>query len=110
MRLIAQTIILLIFSYTIGKAQDTLSLFYCHEMAIENYEINKNKALLEEVNKIKLKNIKTNYLPKVDFNAQATYQSDVIEIPITNPSVIRLIIIQKKIVKSFSITSKYKPR
>jgi outer membrane protein TolC len=76
MRLITITFIILIFSNSMSIAQDTLSLNYCHELAIENYEISKNKALLKEAYKIKLDNIKTNYLPKVDLNAQATYQSD----------------------------------
>lgn len=85
MRIFILTILFICFQLCI-QAQDTLTLSFCHIHAIENYEISKNKALLDEINQIKLKNLHSNYLPKIDLNAQATYQSDATSIDLSGIS------------------------
>jgi len=78
------------FAFFCLNAQDTLTIFQCYDLATQNYEIGKNKALMEQITELKIKNAGINYLPKIDVNAQASYQSDATaidlgEIPSTSP-------------------------
>ena len=66
-------------------AQEKLSLEQCYVLAEGNYPIAKQKTLLATQNELDLEVIKTGKLPKIDFQAQATYQSDVIELPSSSP-------------------------
>ena len=76
-------ITLLFFStITIAQKSDTLTLDYCHDLAIKNFPIAKKKGLYLKKNELAIKNIKKNYLPQLNLNAQATYQSDVTSIPL----------------------------
>ncbi len=76
-------IALLFFStITIAQKSDTLTLDYCHDLAIKNFPIAKKKGLFLKKNELAIKNIKKNYLPKLNLNAQASYQSDVTSIPL----------------------------
>lgn len=61
-------------------AQDSLSLFRCYELTAENYPLSKTKELNLKAKDLKIENIKTSFLPQLNFTAQATYQSDVIEL------------------------------
>lgn len=64
----------------IAKAQDTLTVFQCYK-AMENYfPKQQEKALQKEQTSLKMKNIKTRWLPDVDLNAQSSYQSDVVKV------------------------------
>ncbi len=67
-------------------AQEKLSLEQCYVLAEGNYPIAKQKTLLATQNELDLEVIKTGKLPKIDFQAQATYQSDVISLPFTSPA------------------------
>jgi outer membrane protein TolC len=72
-------IVVLLFPFIL-EAQDTLTVFRCFE-AMENYfPKQQEKALQKEQTKLKVKNIKTQWLPDVDLNAQSSYQSDVVEV------------------------------
>ncbi|RLD60152.1 MAG: hypothetical protein DRJ01_10145, partial [Bacteroidetes bacterium] len=66
-----------------AQSSDTLFLDDCYNNAIKNYPLYKQKDLYKSASDLKTKNYSTNYLPTLDFNAQATYQSDVpgIEMP-----------------------------
>ncbi len=68
-------------------AQDQVSLDDCYDWARENYPNLKQAEIYQEITSLKQGNIKTNYLPKVTLNAQATYQSDVTGIEISIPNV-----------------------
>jgi outer membrane protein TolC len=78
------TIVILFISIT-AFAQQSLSLDECYSLVKKNYPLTKQNKLLAKQNQIDKEVIKTGKLPKLDFNAQATYQSDVIEIPISIP-------------------------
>ena len=64
---------------------DTLTLDLCQQKALENYPLIKQKDLINKTNELKLFNITKTYLPQLSLNGQATYQSEVTEIPIHIP-------------------------
>jgi outer membrane protein TolC len=57
----------------------------CYTLVEGNYPVAKQKILLTTQNELDLEVLKTGKLPKIDFQAQATYQSDVIELPFSSP-------------------------
>ena len=59
-----------------------LSIEACYEKARANYPLIKQYGLIEKTKEYNLSNASKGYLPQVTFSAQATYQSDVTEIPI----------------------------
>ncbi len=68
-----------------GFSQEKLSLEQCYTLAESNFPLAKQKKLLTTQSELDLEVIKTGKLPKLDFLAQASYQSDVIELPFSNP-------------------------
>ena len=66
-------------------SQEKLSLEECYTLVDKNYPLAKQNNLLAKQNEFDLEVIKTNKLPQVDFASKATYQSDVIELPISSP-------------------------
>ena len=68
------------------SAQQVLTLEECYSLAEKNYPLAKQIALLEEKTKSEIKVLEKGKLPKLDLNAQATYQSDVIEFPLQIPN------------------------
>jgi outer membrane protein TolC len=81
----------LIFLITLsGFAQQELSLQECYNLVASNYPMAQQSSLLAKQNAIDIDVIETERLPKIELSAQATYQSDVIEVPIPNSSIIPL--------------------
>ncbi len=78
--------ILLLFSIKVN-AQEKVTLQQCYDLANSNYPLVKQKALLAQQNTLDLAFIKTEKLPKIDFTAQATYQSDVTAVPLELPNI-----------------------
>jgi outer membrane protein TolC len=68
-------------------AQEKLSLEECYMLIDKNYPLSKQINLLAKQNAFDKEIIKTNKLPQIDFESKATYQSDVIELPISLPDV-----------------------
>jgi len=66
-------------------AQEKLTLEECYTLLNKNYPLTKQSELLTKQNILDLEVIRTGKLPQFDFLAQATYQSDVISIPIIIP-------------------------
>ena len=64
-----------------ASAQQTLSLQECYALVEKNYPLASNANLLEEKANFDIEVLKKDRLPKLDINAQATYQSEVIEFP-----------------------------
>ncbi len=77
----------LLFFHMGAFAQEQLTLEDCYQLVDTNYPLSKQNALLEKQNALDLEVIGTETLPQIDFLAQATYQSDVIEIPIPNAGI-----------------------
>lgn len=67
-------------------AQQKLSLEDCYALVNKNYPIAKQSKLLEEKSALDLATINLAKLPKLDLNAQATYQSDVTQLPVKIPN------------------------
>lgn len=68
-------------------AQQTLTLDECFEMVTKNYPLAKQSDLLHDKSTLDIEAINKGKLPKLDINAQATYQSDVTSLPIQIPNV-----------------------
>lgn len=66
-------------------AQEKMSLETCYTLIQKNYPLAKQNDLLVKQNELDLEVIQTGKLPKLDFLAQATYQSDVTQTPFTVP-------------------------
>lgn len=80
--------LILIFTIPLGAlAQQTLRLEECFEFVTKNYPLAKQTGLLENQAQLDIEALRTGYLPKLDLNAQATYQSDVTSLPIQIPNV-----------------------
>jgi outer membrane protein TolC len=67
-------------------AQQTLTLDQCFDMVTRNYPLAKQSALLNDKANLDIEAINKGKLPKLDINAQATYQSDVTSLPIQIPN------------------------
>lgn len=67
-------------------AQQTLTLDECFEMVTKNYPLAKQYNLLHDQANLDIAAINRDKLPKLDINAQATYQSDVTSLPIQIPN------------------------
>ena len=80
MRIKTITFFFALVSYAPCFAQ--LSIEACYEKARANYPLIKQYGLIEKTKEYNLSNAVKGYLPQVTFSAQATYQSDVTEIPI----------------------------
>jgi len=70
----------------IAAAQtNSLSLDTCYALAKQNYPLIKQHELIVKSREYSLQNISKGYLPQININGQATYQSDVTKIPIKIP-------------------------
>ncbi|WP_341214573.1 TolC family protein [uncultured Wocania sp.] len=67
--------------------QQTITLQECYELATVNYPLVKQTQLLEAQNQLDKQVVSNSKLPQLSFDAQATYQSDVIEISIPNSTI-----------------------
>ncbi|MDV7186748.1 TolC family protein [Lutibacter sp. TH_r2] len=63
-------------------AQQTISLQECYDLMTVNYPLVKQTQFLETQNQLDTKVITNAKLPQFNIDAQATYQSDVIEFPL----------------------------
>lgn len=78
--------ILLIFLTVSLFGQEKLTLEACYVLVSKNYPIAHQKTLLEKQHSLDLETIKTGKLPQINFSTQATYQSDVTQVPISIPN------------------------
>jgi outer membrane protein TolC len=68
-------------TYILAGAQ-TLTIQTCYQLARRQYPIIKQHDLIQQTNQYSIANIAAGYLPQFAINGQATYQSDVTQIPI----------------------------
>lgn len=68
-------------------AQQSITLEECYTLVTENYPLAKQSQLMEVQNKLDADVISISKLPQFSLDAQATYQSDVIEISIPNANI-----------------------
>jgi outer membrane protein TolC len=77
---------LLVLLSLVVNAQQKFTLEDCYALANKNYPIAKQAELLQQKNTYEMDALKKGKLPKIDLNAQATYQSEVTELPIKIPN------------------------
>ncbi len=63
----------------------TITLQQCYNLAKKNYPLAKKQDLISKSNYYVLENAAKGFLPQVNINGQATYQSDVTQVPIKIP-------------------------
>jgi outer membrane protein TolC len=68
-------------------AQDTLFLDSCVEISIRKHPLYKDKENILRISAMTIKDNNANYLPLVDFEGKATYQSDVLKIEVNMPDI-----------------------
>jgi outer membrane protein TolC len=78
-------ILLLITTLFTGGGNDSLTLEYCYKQAELNHPNRKAIEYYEANSELRNKNLGINFLPKLTLNGQASYQSDVTELEISNP-------------------------
>lgn len=77
-------------SILLARRTDTLTLSTCLRRAVEQHPLDRQYTLHQKTYQLKKKNANTNWLPALDINASASYQSDVpsigeVEIPVQSP-------------------------
>ncbi|SFF02185.1 TolC family protein [Flavobacterium xueshanense] len=81
-------VILLLFLLSISSnAQQILTLEDCYTLVNKNYPLSKQTGLLQQKLSYEIEALSKGKLPKIDVNAQATYQNEVIGLPATLPGV-----------------------
>lgn len=80
--------VLLLFSWKLHAQDSTLlTLEQSQQLARENYPLLRQKKVLDSILHLQVRNTNTAYLPQAELNGQASYQSDVTEIPFKVPGV-----------------------
>jgi outer membrane protein TolC len=67
-------------------AQTSLTLEDCYQRAQKNYPLIKQRELISKAGSYNVANAAKGYLPQLTFSGQATYQSQVVEIPFPGAS------------------------
>lgn len=81
-----QLLVLFLFiGNSILAQENSIDLNYCYDQMMKNYPVAGEAEIYSSISDLKLKNIKSGWLPQSEFKAQATYQSDVIDIDIDIP-------------------------
>lgn len=70
-----------------GQSVESLTLSLCYDWARSNYPLVQQQNLIQIASDFSVQNIATGHLPRVNLVAQATYQSDVVELPINAPNI-----------------------
>ncbi|MCB0632468.1 MAG: TolC family protein [Saprospiraceae bacterium] len=68
----------------------SLSLDACYELARSNYPLLRQQSINEQITALQLEKLDLQKLPQISWNAQATYQSESIEVPLNLPNGERL--------------------
>lgn len=77
-------VVVLFFITNIVLAQEnTICLDDCYKSMMINYPLANQSDIYSQSSKLSINNLKTKWLPNAELKAQATYQSDVIDVDIT---------------------------
>lgn len=77
---------MLLFQGQLLLAQEAVTLEQCRNWARENNPVLKQLELYQQILALKTENNASSYLPQVNLNGQATYQSDVTKVGISIPN------------------------
>lgn len=70
-----------------SATSQTLTIEHCYEMAKEYYPLSKQHDLISKSSQFSIDNIAKGYLPQINVNGQATYQSEVTRLPVKFPGI-----------------------
>lgn len=77
--------LLLLLSISAGGRADTLTLYDCQRLAIDNYALSESAAAYQKLLDLETAKLNADRLPAISINGQAVHQSDVFEIPFSPP-------------------------
>lgn len=81
-------IFILLFTSTLMlNAQETITLFELHTQALENAPRLADREHIQEIGNLKTDQAKSNWYPSLDLNGKLSYQSDVVTVELTDPSI-----------------------
>lgn len=78
-------LLFLLLGFTIN-AQQKLTLEDCYALVAKNYPIAKQSEMMQQKANFEIEALNKAKLPKIDLNAQATYQSEVTQVPVKIPN------------------------
>lgn len=83
------TSLLFFFAFSQGRAQQVsqLTLQEAHLLAVKQYPLTKQRELIAKTAEYTIQNIEKGNWPQVNLNVQASYQSDVTQLPIQMPGI-----------------------
>jgi len=70
-------IFLIMALFQLPLSSEVITLQECFEAAAKNHPVMKKGAKYEKINQTNLKNINSSWLPQIDFEGRASYQSDI---------------------------------
>lgn len=79
-------VIISFFLFQIVTAQEQLTLEECYQLVETNYPLAKQNSILANQLEVQTEAFNKDKLPKVSLNAQATYQSEVTQVPFSLPN------------------------
>jgi outer membrane protein TolC len=77
----------LFFNNLLIYSQEKLTLTQCYTLALENHPLQGKSEILQNQTQWEIQALDAQKLPKIDLEAQATYQSDVMVLPISLPNI-----------------------
>lgn len=83
--LLTSLISFVVFAESMSQGASQLSLQEAHELAVKQYPLTKQRELIFKTAEYTIQNIEKGYWPQVNLNAQASYQSEVTQLPIQLP-------------------------
>lgn len=69
-------------------SQNMVTLKMCHDSAAVNFPLANQKEKYRQLSELQQQNMQSNYLPTLNFNAKATYQSEVVGFKIGIPGIV----------------------
>ena len=81
------SLLFILFATQLSISQQKITLEDCYLLANKNYPLAKQTELLQQKTGSEIEALNKGKLPRIDLNAQATYQSDVTGLPIVMPNV-----------------------
>ncbi|MGM0532261.1 MAG: TolC family protein, partial [Bacteroidota bacterium] len=78
-------VFLLIAQVSIAQQKDSLDIFNCFEAVESNHPRAGERPIIDEQTRLKIENLKAQWYPNLEMNAQSSYQSDVVKIDVNLP-------------------------
>src|SRR5262245_33282091 len=78
---------LLIISYSAAAQEQVLTLQKAYDLALQNYPLIKQRELIKQTSEYTVENLGKGFLPQININGQATYQSAVTEVKLPAPGI-----------------------